>query len=368
MDTLLPGVTASPAGGFYNTSQTVALTCTDGAGWPGVPQSGCSRIYFTTNGTTPTTASNIYSSPITIAITTSLRYFATDLAGNSGYVSTQSYTIETTPPTGGITINGGANSTDDALVTLTLSCSDSSGCSKMQLSNDSVNWSAFTAYAPTVMWTLNNGDGNKTIYVKFMDRAGNWSIVYGDGILLDTIPPATTTSPPEGFYPTGLSVSLTCNDGAGSGCSRIYYATPITMWSIYAQPISITATTILQYFATDLAGNLETISDKTYYVDDMYAVDRICVSPPHARISAAYPGGIMDFSTLQQAYDAAIDGDIIQTNVSYLTENLTINRNISITLQGGYDCSFNSTVGKTTLQGNMDVLDGIVLIDNFVLE
>jgi YD repeat-containing protein len=86
-DSTPPTTTASPAGGTYNTAQSVTLTCNDGTG------SGCDKIYYTTDGTTPNTSSPIYTSSINISVTTTLQYFAKDLAGNSEAVKTQYYTI-----------------------------------------------------------------------------------------------------------------------------------------------------------------------------------------------------------------------------------------------------------------------------------
>ena len=83
-----PTTTASPAGGNYNAPQSVTLTCTDAG-------SGCDKIYYTTNGTAPTTSSPIYSSAIVISATTTLKLFARDLAGNSESVKTETYIITT---------------------------------------------------------------------------------------------------------------------------------------------------------------------------------------------------------------------------------------------------------------------------------
>jgi hypothetical protein len=41
------------------------------------------RIYYTTDGTTPTASSNLYTAPIVISATTNLKFFAVDTAGNS---------------------------------------------------------------------------------------------------------------------------------------------------------------------------------------------------------------------------------------------------------------------------------------------
>ena len=84
-----PTTTASPVGGIYNTAQYVTLTCNDGIG------SGCDKIYYTTDGTIPTTLSPIYSAPINISTTTALQFFAKDIAGNNEAVKTETYTIST---------------------------------------------------------------------------------------------------------------------------------------------------------------------------------------------------------------------------------------------------------------------------------
>jgi hypothetical protein len=89
LDTTAPSTTASPAGGTYAGSQAVALTCNDGTG------SGCGSIYFTTDGSAPTTGSPVYSGPINISTNTTLNFFARDLAGNSETVKTQTYQITT---------------------------------------------------------------------------------------------------------------------------------------------------------------------------------------------------------------------------------------------------------------------------------
>lgn len=61
-DIKAPATTASPAGGSYTSAQSVILTCLDNAGG-----SGCSKTYYTTDGSMPTTSSSVYSSPISIS-------------------------------------------------------------------------------------------------------------------------------------------------------------------------------------------------------------------------------------------------------------------------------------------------------------
>ncbi|HEY6872740.1 MAG TPA: chitobiase/beta-hexosaminidase C-terminal domain-containing protein [Geobacteraceae bacterium] len=83
-DKTAPITTATPAGGTYSTAQSVTLSVNEPA-----------TTYFTTDGTTPTTSSPVYSSPITISTTCILSYFSKDTAGNVESVKTQYYTITT---------------------------------------------------------------------------------------------------------------------------------------------------------------------------------------------------------------------------------------------------------------------------------
>jgi YD repeat-containing protein len=87
VDATAPVTTATPAGGTFGFAQTVTLTCNDGTG------SGCEKIYYTTDGSIPTTASPVYTAPIAIAATTTLKFFAMDLAGNAEAVKIQTYTV-----------------------------------------------------------------------------------------------------------------------------------------------------------------------------------------------------------------------------------------------------------------------------------
>ncbi|WP_298438779.1 chitobiase/beta-hexosaminidase C-terminal domain-containing protein [Geobacter sp.] len=166
---------------------------------------------------------------------------------------------DTTPPMGAVIINGGAAATNSPAVTLSLTCNDANGCAQMQFSNDNATWSAIETYVTTKAWTLATGDGTTAVYARFKDTTGNWSTIVGDTIVLDTAVPTTNASPGSGIFATAQSVTLTCADGTGSGCDKVYYTTdgttPTTASSVYATALNVSATTTLKYFATDKAGN-----------------------------------------------------------------------------------------------------------------
>lgn len=89
LDTKSIGVVVNVPGGWYNHNQTVVLNVTGANG---------TKIYYTTNGSVPTTNSTLYTGPITIANTTTLKYMAVDDANNTSQVYTQVYTIDTVAP------------------------------------------------------------------------------------------------------------------------------------------------------------------------------------------------------------------------------------------------------------------------------
>ena len=81
--------------------------------------------------------------------------------------------------------------------------------------------------------------------------------------------------------------------------------------------------------------------------------------------------GSTSYATLQAAYNAAADGNIIKCHGVRSIQNLTVNRNIGVTLEGGYDCGFTTNAGTTTpIKGSITTTTGggTITIRNFVLE
>ena len=263
LDTVVPVTTASPVAGTYSIAPIpVTLTASKPA-----------KIYYTTDGvTTPTTASTVFTGPINVTTTTTIKYFAVDPAGNVEAVKTSVWTVAHSNLTASILINGGAKATNSSSVNLTLSASDPSyAIDKMQFSNDGINYSAPEAFAVSKAWTVPPGDGVKTIFVQFIaSGASPAPITYSPlsaQITVDTVPPVTTASPVTGTYASTAPVSVTLT---ASEPAAIYYTidgtTPTTASPQYVSPITLTATTTIKYFAVDLAGNVELVNTGTWTI------------------------------------------------------------------------------------------------------
>jgi YVTN family beta-propeller protein len=102
---------------------------------------------------------------------------------------------DTIPPTGMVSINSGASTTNGTSVTLALSASDNTGTvSQMRFSNDGASWSNWEVYGTSKSWRLYGSAGTKTVYAQFRDAAGNIATV-NDTILYEAAQTSTGEIP-----------------------------------------------------------------------------------------------------------------------------------------------------------------------------
>ncbi len=112
-----------------------------------------------------------------------------DPLGNTSGAFTDSITLDEDAPTGTISINDGAATTDSRDVALDLTVDDAyytpAQC-EMRVSNNSdfsgASWQPFSA---TLDWTLTDGQGEKKVYVQFRDPLGNVSETYEGSIIVE---------------------------------------------------------------------------------------------------------------------------------------------------------------------------------------
>lgn len=99
-----------------------------------------------------------------------------DGVGNTTSSASDSITLDTTRPTGTISIDGGANQTTSRYVDLSLSASDGSGTGlyQMRFKNHGGSWSAWQNYGTSkTSWDTGSATGYKEVWVEYKDYAGN---------------------------------------------------------------------------------------------------------------------------------------------------------------------------------------------------
>ncbi|PTL82811.1 chitobiase/beta-hexosaminidase C-terminal domain-containing protein [Vitiosangium sp. GDMCC 1.1324] len=261
VDTAAPTTTITPPAGTYGDTQSVKLACDDGTG------SGCKATRYTLDGSMPGDTSPLYTGPITITATTTVRYSSTDQVGNREPVRQAAYFIDKVAPSVSASPRGGIFHTAQSV---TLTCTDDAlggGCGSIHYTTDGSRPTpaSLTYFAPILVATTT------TLQFLAVDTVGNVSDVRSETYNLDTVAPSTEATPAGGTYAEAKTVTLRCTDGSGSGCFTTYYtvdgSTPTRSSSTYSVPLSISANTVLKYFSVDAAGNTEEVRTDTYFID-----------------------------------------------------------------------------------------------------
>lgn len=132
---------------------------------------------------------------------------AYDNEGNGAKSEPVTITVDQTAPTGALSIQNGAGLTNNGDVTLTVTLPggpnygieplEAGFCNedKDYTNNDNYTWSPWdiAQNTLTLTWPLSAGDGEKTVYMKLKDKAGNISTSpVSASIILDTTPPTVT--------------------------------------------------------------------------------------------------------------------------------------------------------------------------------
>ena len=273
IDNTSPQISTNPSPGLYKTPVSVTLTTTD-------PDSTFTT-YYTTDGTDPQSSSTrqIYTGLINILKTTTLRFSAVDPSGNWGPNYTNIYTIDMTPPSITININGGSYNTTK-IITLTTNDRDSTTTTYYTTDGTDPQTSG-SRNIYTNPLTISN---TTTLRYSAIDIAGNWSPNYTQTYTIDTTPPTAKANPIGGLYNSSKSVTLSINEPG-----NIYYTIngniPSNVSTKYTNPINILSTTNLKYIAVDLAGNKSPIYTQTYTIDKI---------PPTAK--ANLPSGLYNIN------------------------------------------------------------------------
>jgi hypothetical protein len=131
--------TFSPAGGTFTSAQTVTISsATAGA-----------AIYYTTDGSTPTTSSTAYTAPINVAATTTVKAIATASGFTQSAVGSATYTINANAQAAATPTFSPASGTYTSAQSVTISCS-TAGAAIYYTTDGSTPTSSSTAYVAPI--------------------------------------------------------------------------------------------------------------------------------------------------------------------------------------------------------------------------
>lgn len=99
--------------------------------------------------------------------------------------------VDLSAPTGPINVDYGNTYTRDTEVNITLSAVDSIGEIAYMMISNYIDFteSSWETYAPSKTWNILDGEGEKTVYIKYKDTADNISLTYNDSIIYDPSAP-----------------------------------------------------------------------------------------------------------------------------------------------------------------------------------
>jgi hypothetical protein len=257
----------------YNEPVSVSLSATD-------PGTAVTAIRYTTDGSTPTASSPLYTGPFSVSTTATVSYRAWDMAGNVEATKNQPIQIETTPadttpPASTIACDGAtcASGWYASPVSVALSATDpGSGVAAIGYTTD--------GSAPTTSSSLYTGpftvSTTTTVRYRAWDNAGNVEPTKSQLIQVDTAPPTVTiTSPASGATVKGNVKIVAAPTDAQAGIASVgFYVDGALVGTSTSAPWQLSWNTkraspgqhVLTAVATDRAGNSTTSAAVTVTV------------------------------------------------------------------------------------------------------
>ena len=264
---IAPEVTISPVGGTFTTGSTVNVEVK--------ANETTSTVYYTLDGTTPTTASPSAIGTKSLAITTNttLKAIAVNTTGVSSAIKTETYTF-VTPTTFTVYFKKPANWNAAVRVYYwgTTGTATTVAWPGVSMTKDCDDWYSYTFPSTVSASNLLFNDGT----LKTADLTATAGIRYYDGAWLagepanrcPSIAPEVTISPVGGTFTTGSTVNVEVK--ANETTSTVYYTldgtTPTTASpsAIGTKSLAITTNTTLKAIAVNTTGVSSAIKTETY--------------------------------------------------------------------------------------------------------
>jgi len=114
----------------------------------------------------------------------------------------------------------------------------------------------------TRYWSLDSGDGVKTVHVQVKDVAGLVSQPFSDSVVLDTSAPQTSCNYSNVWHASDFNIQLTALDLFSNNTETYYRVNSGPLLNLTANGLPFISeerrNNTLEYWSVDLAGNVET--------------------------------------------------------------------------------------------------------------
>ncbi len=314
-----PGPTFSAAAGTYTSVQSVTLS-------DSVPGS---MIYYTTDGSTPTTSSNLYSAPISVGVTETITAVAIGTGYNLSPPVSAAFTINLPAATPAFSPAAGTYTTIQS-VTIT---SATSGAMIYYTLDGSAPTTSSTLYTGAI--TVGASETLKAVAI----ATGSSVSAVGSAVYVINLPAAATPVilPGTGNYTTVQTVTITDS----TPFAKIYYTTngttPTTSSTLYTGAITVGASETIEAIAVLSGYSNSAVASSVYTVTLPASAFMIAVNPGSMQVDNGSSGGL----------------NVILTSVG------TFSQSVALTCTGlpaGVSCAFSPASLIPTSTGSVSAL------------
>ncbi len=244
-----PQPTFSPVAGTYTSTQNVAIA--DAA--------TAAVIYYTLDGTTPTTTSPVYSTPLSIAATTTINAIAIAPNETASGVASSGYTI--TLPTVATPIFTPAAGTYSSTLSVTIT-DTTSGSTIYYTTDGSTPTTSSTVYSTPLTVAASTTINAIAVAANYQ----NSPVTTAQYMIVPPAVAAPVFTPVAGSYATTQNVTIT---DATPGAT-IYYTTnggpPSSSSTVYTAPFPVSTTTTIRAIAANASGVTSQVTSATYTI------------------------------------------------------------------------------------------------------
>jgi hypothetical protein len=74
------------------------------------------------------------------------------------------------------------------------------------------------------------------------------------------------------------------------------------------------------------------------------------------------------YSSVQSAYNVTSDNQAVRMQAVEIAGDVTLQKDVLMRLQGGYNCDYSSNPGYTAIKGNLKIKGGTVIVDRVMIK